>query len=84
MRLYKWEEVEMRPLQLSPVSSQQIDKLNELYRTAKDVRLRTRAQMILLNGEQGMSPPGIAKIVRESDQTVWNWFRRYEAEESKV
>ena len=36
--------------------------------------------MILLSAEQGMSPPGISKIVRESDQTVRKWFRRYEAE----
>ena len=47
----------MRPLQLSPMSTQQLDELNELYRTAKDVQLRTRTQLILLSAEQGMSPP---------------------------
>lgn len=51
-----------------------------MYRTTKDVRLRTRAQIILLAGEQRMTAPAIAKIVRESDQTVRNWLKRYLAE----
>lgn len=51
-----------------------------LYRTTRDVRLRTRAQMILLAAEQGMTAPVIAQIVRESDQTVRNWLKRYQAE----
>ncbi len=68
------------PLQLSPLSPQQLEELKELYRTTKDVRLRTRAQMILLAAEQEMTAPAIAQIVRESDQTVRNWFKRYEAE----
>ena len=68
------------PLQLSPLSEQRLDELNELYRTTKEVRLRTRAQMILLASEQGMPAPAIAKIVRENSQTVRNWFKRYEAE----
>jgi transposase len=68
------------PLRLSPLSEEQLDELQELYRTTKDVRLRTRSQMILLAAEQGMSAPAIAQIVRESDQTVRNWFKRYQAE----
>ena len=36
--------------------------------------------MILLSVEQGMNAPGIAQVVRESDQTVRNWLKRYEAE----
>jgi hypothetical protein len=47
-----------------------------LYRTTKDVRLRTRAQIILLAAEQGMSAPTIAHIVRENEQTVRNWLKR--------
>lgn len=70
----------MRPIQFAPLRQKQIDELNELYRTTKDVRLRTRVQMILLAVEQGMSAPAIAKMVRESDQTVRNWFKRYTAE----
>jgi transposase len=68
------------PLRLSPLSEEQLDELQELYRTTKDVRLRTRSQMILLAAEQGMTAPAIAQIVRESDQTVRNWFKRYQAE----
>ncbi len=68
------------PLRLPPQRPEQLDELNELYRTTKDVRLRTRAQMILLAAEQGMSAPAIAPIVRECDQTVRNWMKRYDAE----
>jgi transposase-like protein len=68
------------PLRLSPLSEEQLDELKELYRTTKDVRLRTRSQMILLAAEQGMTAPAIAQIVRESDQTVRNWLKRYQAE----
>ena len=70
----------MKRMQLSPLNREQIDELSQLYRTTRDVRLRSRTQMILLAAEQGMSAPGIALIVRESDQTVRNWLKRYEAE----
>ena len=70
----------MRRLNLAPLNPEQILELDELYRTTRDVRLRTRAQMSLLAGEQGMSSPQIAVIVRESDQTVRNWLKRYGAE----
>jgi transposase len=49
----------MRPLQLTPLKREQIEELHALYRTTKDVRVRTRAQMILLAAEQGLSAPGI-------------------------
>jgi transposase len=70
----------MKPIQLSPLSSEQIDELSQLYRSTRDVRLRTRAQIILLAAEQAMSAPRIAGVVRESDQTVRNWLKRYAAE----
>lgn len=71
----------MKPLlRLAPLREEQLDALKELYRTTKDVRLRTRAQMILLAAEQGMTAPAIAQIVRECDQTVRNWLKRYQAE----
>jgi transposase len=70
----------MRPIQLTPLSQEKLAVLHGLYRTTKDVRLRTRAQMILLAAELGMSAPAIAKIVHEHEQTVRNWFKRYEAE----
>jgi transposase len=69
-----------KPIQLSPLSPVQIEALHALYRTTKDVRLRTRAQMILLAAEQGMSAPTIAQIVRENEQTVRHWLKRYRAE----
>lgn len=70
----------MRPLQLTPLRQEQIAVLHDLYRTTKDVRVRTRAQIILLAAEHEMSAPAIAQIVRENDQTVRNWFKRYAAE----
>ena len=72
--------VMMNRMQLSPLSREQMDELSQLYGTTRDVRLRTRAQMVLLAAEQGMRAPGIALVVRESDQTVRNWLKRYEAE----
>ncbi|MGH7961242.1 MAG: helix-turn-helix domain-containing protein [Candidatus Binatia bacterium] len=70
----------MKALQLTPLKQGQIDALHDEYRTTKDVRVRTRAQMILLAAEHEMSAPMIAKVVRETEQTVRNWFKRYEAE----
>ena len=61
-------------------TAEELDALENLYRTTKEVRLRTRAQMILLAGEQRMTAPAIAKVVRETDQTVRNWLKRYLAE----
>jgi hypothetical protein len=45
-------------------------ELDQLYRTTKAPRLRTRAQMVLLSAEQGLKVPQIAVIVRESEATV--------------
>ena len=70
----------MPPVELAPLSHAQLDELDTLYRTTKDVRLRTRSQMILLAAEQKMTAPTIAALVRETDQTVRNWLKRYEAE----
>lgn len=44
------------------------------------MRLRTRAQIVLLAGAQRLAAPAIAAIVRETDQTVRNWMKRYRAE----
>ena len=61
-------------------SEEQIKALAELYRTTHDVRLRTRAQMVLLVEEQHLSVGAIAAIVRESEGTVRCWLKRYVAE----
>jgi len=69
-----------KPLEISPLTAEELENLEKLYRTTKDVRLRTRAQIILLAGEQQMIAPAIAKIVREHEQTVRNWLKRWMAE----
>jgi transposase len=62
------------PLEIAPLTAE------ELYRTTKDPRLRTRAQIILLAGEQRLRVSAIAPIVREVTQTVRNWLKRWMAE----
>jgi transposase len=58
----------------------QREALEQLYRTTKAPRLRTRAQMVFLAVEQGLRVPRIAAIVRESEATVLRWLKRYRAE----
>ncbi len=69
-----------KPVEIPIPTPEELDALEKLYRSTKEVRLRTRAQIILLAGEQRMTAPAIAKIVRENDQTVRNWFKRWMAE----
>src|SRR5579884_2485999 len=57
------------PMEISPLTAEELEALENLYRTTKDVRLRTRAQIVLLAGEQRMTASTIAAIVREGDQT---------------
>src|SRR5215471_1714377 len=70
----------LKPLEIPPLTAEELEALEKLYRTTKEVRLRTRAQIVLLAGEQRMTAPAIAAIVREDDQTVRNWLKRYLAE----
>ena len=70
----------MKAITLPPQSAEQLQALEELYRTTKDVRLRTRAQMMLLAAEKGLTAPAIAAIVRDDEQTVRRWMKRYVAE----
>src|SRR5689334_14342734 len=69
-----------RPLTIPDPTATELDALASLYRTTRDARLRTRAQMVLLAAEQHLTAPAIAAIVRESDQTVRNWLKRWLAE----
>src|SRR5580692_1313206 len=69
-----------KPVEIPVLTTEEVNTLENLYRTTKDVRLRTRVQIILLAGEQRMTAPSIAKIVRENDQTVRNWFQHWRAE----
>ena len=69
----------MRALHIDDLTPERLRELDELYRTTRDVRGRTRAQMILLAAAQHLTPAEIAAIVRESDETVRRWFHRYAA-----
>ena len=71
----------MRPPLVVPIpTAAEVALLDTLYRTTRDVRVRTRVQMVLLAAEQRLTAGAIARIVRESDQTVRNWITRYLAE----
>lgn len=70
----------MKAIELPSQSQEQIAALDELYRTTKDVRLRTRAQMMLLAGEKKLVAHEIAAIVRTDEETVRRWMKRYMAE----
>ena len=66
-------------LRLIPQSDDEIRAVRDLYHTTKDVRIRTRAQIILLAFE-GLSAPKIAKIVDMSGEGVRHHMRRYRDE----
>jgi transposase len=70
----------MKAIELPRQSAEQLKALDELYQTTKDVRLRNRAQMMLLAAEKGLTAPAIGSIVREDEQTVRRWMKRYMAE----
>ena len=70
----------MRPIRLDALSAGQLCELDKLYHGTRDVRVRTRAQMILLAAEQGMVATEVAAIVRQDEETVRRWFARYLAE----
>ena len=69
-----------RPLGIPELTAAEAAALDTLYRTTRDVRLRTRAQMVLLAGEQRLTAPASARIVRENEQTVRTWLKRWLAE----
>ncbi|HEX5547587.1 MAG TPA: helix-turn-helix domain-containing protein [Ktedonobacterales bacterium] len=70
----------MRPIEITNLSAEQHTELADLYRTTRSIRLRTRAQMVLLAAEQHLTAAAIAPIVRESEETVRRWLKRYRAE----
>jgi transposase len=75
-----WPEAAMRPIRLDALSADRLRELDGLYRSTRDVRVRTRAQMVLLAAEQGLVAAEIAPIVRQDEETVRRWFARYLAE----
>ena len=65
----------MRAIQLD-LTPEEIAVLDQQYQTTKDVRLRTRSQMVLLAAEEHLTAATIARIVRQNEQTVRNWLKR--------
>ena len=53
-----------KPLEIPLPTAEELEALETLYRTTRDVRLRTRAQIVLLAAEQRLTAPAIAKLVR--------------------
>ena len=47
-----------RPLEIPIPTVEELEALENLYRTTRDVRLRTRAQMVLLATEQHLTATG--------------------------
>lgn len=70
----------MERIEPIPIEQEQINELAELYRTTKDVRVRTRAQMVLLRLEQGKTIGEIGAIVRMDEETVRIWLKRHQVE----
>ncbi len=68
------------PLEIPELTAPEAEALDALYRTTRVVRLRTRAQIVLLAGEQRLAAPAIARIVREDEETVRRWPKRWLAE----
>ncbi len=70
----------MKAIILEALPAEALQELDALYHSTKLARMRTRAQMILLNVEQGLKATQIAQLVRESERTVQRWISRYQAE----
>jgi transposase len=70
----------VKPIRIPALSPEQLDALEKLYRTTREARLRTRAQMVLLAAERRLVAEEIAEIVRSSEETVRRWLKRYLAE----
>lgn len=70
----------MQAINIPPLSKEQHQALDDLYHQTKDVRIRTRVQMVLLSVEQQLKAEEIAVVVRQSHATVLRWLKRYLAE----
>ena len=68
------------PLKVRHLAPDELEELQSLYDKTRDVRLRTRAQIILLSVEHDMAAPQIGSIVRLNEQSVRRWIRRFNAE----
>lgn len=70
----------MKPITVRPITDEELTALDELYRRTKVVRIRTRVQMVLLAVDAKMTAPQITKIVRQDEQTVRRWLKRFNQE----
>jgi transposase len=70
----------MKAIRLPNQTDEAIAKLDEAYRSTKQVHLRQRIQIILLSLEKSLVAAEIAEIVRLNEQTVRRWLKRYTAE----
>lgn len=67
-------------IRIEKLSAEAQAELETLYRQTQVVRMRTRAQIILLSSEKEMKAEQIAEIVRLSAVSVQMWLKRYRAE----
>jgi transposase len=65
---------------IPPLSVEAQEELETLYRQTRDVRVRSRTQMVLLSAEKQLVAREIAGIVRVTEVTVLTWLKRYLAE----
>lgn len=70
----------MKPIRVPDLAPERLVELEKLYRSTRNVRLRTRTQMVLLSAERRLTAAQIAEIVRASEETVRRWLKRYLAE----
>ena len=60
----------MRPIRLDALSPERLRELDELHHATRDVRVRTRARMVLLAAEQGLVAAEIAPVVRQDEDEI--------------
>lgn len=70
----------MQPVRIPDLTPMQLEELDSLYRSTRDVRLRVRSQMVLLAAEQRLTAAEIAPIVRGDQEPVRRWLKRYRSE----
>ncbi|WP_222845947.1 helix-turn-helix domain-containing protein [Flavilitoribacter nigricans] len=70
----------MKPIKVE-LKEDDLKALEQLYHQTKDVRMRTRAQIILLNGEQCLVAGAIASIVRMNEVSVQRILHRYQTQD---
>lgn len=70
----------MPTIEITNLTTDHLSELTDMYQRTRDVRVHTRVQMVLLAAEHHLTATQIAAIVRESDDTVCRWLKRYQAE----